>query len=113
MEIKVFISVPQMWKAPANRLMTTSAKAAGLSHVELVYEPHCAAAFYAKNVMHTPNQLSKGDILIVADIGGGTADLVSYEFGGPGKDGAAMPLSLAANPKGESCIPPRCKAFCS
>lgn len=105
----MFISVPQMWKAPANRFMTQSAKAAGFKYVELVYEPHCAAAYYANNIMNTPSQLSKGDVLIIADIGGGTGDFVSYEFGGHGDDGAKMPLSIVGNPEGESCVAPRCK----
>ncbi|GAB1740506.1 hypothetical protein NU219Hw_g5609t1 [Hortaea werneckii] len=103
MEIEVFISVPQMWKAPANRFMTQSAKAAGFKYVELVYEPHCAAAYYANNIMNTPRQLSRGDVLIIADIGGGTGDFVSYEFGGPGDDGAKMPLSIVGNPEGALC----------
>lgn len=104
----MFISVPQMWKAPANRFMTQSAKEAGFKYVELVYEPHCAAAYYANNIMNTPSQLSKGDVLIIADIGGGTGDFVSYEFGGSGNDGAKMPLSIVGNPEGESCMAPRC-----
>ncbi|KAI6862239.1 hypothetical protein KC343_g6540 [Hortaea werneckii] len=103
MEIEVFISVPQMWKAPANRFMTQSAKDAGFKYVELVYEPHCAAAYYANNIMNTPSQLSKGDVLIIADIGGGTGDFVSYEFGGHGDDGAKMPLSIVGNPEGALC----------
>ncbi|KAI7495508.1 hypothetical protein KC367_g7271 [Hortaea werneckii] len=103
MEIEVFISVPQMWKAPANRFMTQSAKDAGFKYVELVYEPHCAAAYYANNIMNTPSQLSKGDVLIIADIGGGTGDFVSYEFGGSGDNGAKMPLSIVGNPEGALC----------
>ncbi|KAI7464721.1 hypothetical protein KC357_g7851 [Hortaea werneckii] len=74
MEIEVFISVPQMWKAPANRFMAQSAKDAGLR-----------------------------DVLIIADIGGGTGDFVSYEFGGSGDNGAKMPLSIVGNPEGALC----------
>ncbi|RMZ03632.1 hypothetical protein D0860_06724 [Hortaea werneckii] len=103
MEIEVFISVPQMWKAPANREMTQAAKTAGLKYVELVYEPQYAAAHYANNIMNTPSQLSKGDVLVIADIGGGTGDFVSYEFGGSGYDGAKMPLSIFGRPEGALC----------
>lgn len=86
--------------------MTQSAKDAGFKYVELVYEPHCAAAYYANNIMNTPSQLSKGDVLIIADIGGGTGDFVSYEFGGHGDDGAKMPLSIVGNPEGELDVAP-------
>ena len=112
MEIEVFISVPQMWKAPANRFMTQSAKDAGFKYVELVYEPHCAAAYYANNIMNTPSRLSKGDVLIIADIGGGTGDFVSYEFGGSGDNGAKMPLSIVGNPEGKLFVVSRCQGTC-
>ena len=61
--------------------MTKGAKDAGIPHVELVYEPHCAAAYFAHKVRDRVNmQLKTGDVVIVADIGGGTGDFVSYKL---------------------------------
>lgn len=81
MPVQLFLSVPQMWKTPANRIMTEAAKLAGIEHVELVYEPQCAAAYYTHKIKDSlPRQLKVGDVLMIADVGGGTGDFVSYEF---------------------------------
>lgn len=102
MEVDVFLSVPQMWEAPANREMTEAAQTAGINYVELVYEPQCAAAYWALSVNNDPRQLAKGDVLIIADIGGGTGDFVSYEFGNHGSFGAKMCLATVEKPEGKA-----------
>lgn len=93
--VQVFLSVPQMWKAPANNIMTQAAKTAGIPYVELVYEPENAAAFYTYHVREElPKQFLAGDILLVADIGGGTGDFVSYEIRQDSDNGASVGLTL-------------------
>lgn len=54
--------------------MTQAAKAAGVNRVELVFEPQCAAA-YATSRFEEPIRLEQGECLVVADLGGGTADV--------------------------------------
>ncbi|KAK4575250.1 hypothetical protein LTR86_001102 [Recurvomyces mirabilis] len=104
MPLELLLSVPQMWKAPANRHMTTAAKCAGIEHVELVYEPQCAAAFYTYTVKDKmPRQMKAGDVLLVADIGGGTGDFVSYRLESGSDDGAAVQLCVAKDAKGALC----------
>ena len=77
--IDLFISVPQMWTPVANRKMVLAAKNANVGSVRLVYEPECAAAFViAQELMTQTNGpitdwLSADDVILVADIGGGTA----------------------------------------
>ena len=91
-----------MWKAPANKVMTKAAKDAGISYVELVYEPQCAAAYCMHNLkdqIYKP--LSVGDILLIADIGGGTGDFVSFEFKSAGEKGARVGLRMAGNAEGK------------
>jgi hypothetical protein len=81
MPIVAFVSVPQMWKAPANRLMSLAAKSTGAATVELVLEPRCAAAYYLQNVTAVSSEsayFSAGDAILVVDIGGGTCDIVCY-----------------------------------
>lgn len=93
-----------MWKAPANRRMTQAAKEAGIPLVELVYEPQCAAAYYTYNLKflkHSPMEV--GEVLIVADIGGGTGDFVSYEIRSDGEDGAKVQLRDTGKAEGALC----------
>ncbi|KAK5731970.1 hypothetical protein LTR17_010922 [Elasticomyces elasticus] len=81
MPVEVFLSVPQMWKAPANLRMTTAAKRAGIKYVELVYEPQSAAGYFTGRIRHElPRTVDVGDVLLVADLGGGTGDFVSLKY---------------------------------
>lgn len=74
---------------------TSIAKEAGVEHVELVYEPQCAAAYYTHKVQgHLPKQIAVGDILLIADVGGGTGDFVSYEACEDSAQGASIGLAL-------------------
>jgi molecular chaperone DnaK (HSP70) len=68
----VFLSVPQMWKPPANFDMTQAARDAGIDYVELVYEPQCAFAQTLSKVNGpSSHQLNNGEVILVADIGSG------------------------------------------
>lgn len=101
--MQLFLSVPQMWKAPANLIMTKAAKEAGVDYIELVYEPQCAAAFYTHNVKdRLPKQMNVGDVLLIADIGGGTGDFVSYEYRHDSDAGAKVGLRMVGNAHGQS-----------
>ncbi|TKA71486.1 hypothetical protein B0A55_06946 [Friedmanniomyces simplex] len=104
LEVEVFLSVPQMWKLPANDRMQTAAKDAGIKHVELVYEPQCAAGYYVCINKHKlPQYLDQDDIALVADVGGGTGDFVSYSFESSSSDGAKVRLQIVGKPEGAMC----------
>ena len=93
-----------MWKGPANKVMTDAAKAAGIDYVELFYEPQCAAAFFTHNIKdRQPKQLTVGDVLLIADIGGGTGDFVSYEFKSDCDSGAKVGLKMVGTAEGALC----------
>jgi hypothetical protein len=84
MTMEVFISVPEMWKPPANRLITTAAKMAGADCVQLVSEPVCAAAYYMQDqLLSKRTPLEAGDNILVLDTGGGTTDITCYEMPNP------------------------------
>ncbi|KAK3673844.1 hypothetical protein LTR78_006399 [Recurvomyces mirabilis] len=101
---ELLLSVPQMWKPPANIRMTNAAKRAGIPCVELVYEPQSAAAYYTHNIRDTdPQQMRIGDVLLVADIGGGTGDFVSYRYETDSDAGAKVRLAVVKAAKGALC----------
>lgn len=102
MPIELFLSVPQMWTAPANLHMVQAAKAAGISRVELVYEPQCAAAFFTHAVQ--PRNLAVHNVILIADIGGGTGDFVSYECRSNLGDGAKVGLQLIGEAEGKQIL---------
>ncbi|KAK4891811.1 hypothetical protein LTR27_009663 [Elasticomyces elasticus] len=87
MQVRVRLSVPQMWSMPARQRMQDAAEAAGLTLVSLVSEPENAMAFciqqLAKKEKRYGAKLSKGDRVLVADLGCGTADIVTYLLHGP------------------------------
>ena len=61
--------------------------------MEPVFEPQCAAVYFTHTIKdRLPKQLTAGDILLIADIGGGTGDFVSYQFLGDSDDGARVAL---------------------
>lgn len=83
--------------------MTKAAKDAGIEHVELVYEPQCAAAYYTHNIKdRLPRQLEVGDVLLIADVGGGTGDFVSYEYRHDSAMGAKVGLKMVGQARGKS-----------
>lgn len=84
--------------------MTLAAKAAGFEYVELVYEPQSAAAYNMHAIEDGMHQHVKlGDVLLVADLGGGTGDFVSYEFCDEGSAGAKVRLKTIGEATGALC----------
>ncbi|KAK3628242.1 hypothetical protein LTR56_018756 [Elasticomyces elasticus] len=101
--MELFLSVPQMWKPPANIRMTTAAKRAGVAHVELIPEPQCALGYYMGNMAHRPKSFDIGDETIVADLGGGTGDFASYAYASAGSEGAKIRLRTVGTAEGDTC----------
>src|SRR6516225_6185418 len=74
-EGEIVVTVPASFDEIARSLTAEAAKAAGLEDVTLLEEPQ--AAFYAwmaKAGREWRNQIADGDIVLVCDVGGGTAD---------------------------------------
>jgi len=72
---QVVLTVPASFDEIARNLTAAAAEAAGFSKVVLLEEPQ--AAFYAWTARAGNNwrtQVSRGDLVLVCDIGGGTAD---------------------------------------
>lgn len=79
-EAEVVLTVPASFDAVARDLTAEAARTAGLSRVTLLEEPQ--AAFYAwlENAGEDwREQVTKGDLILVCDIGGGTTDLTLIE----------------------------------
>lgn len=73
---EVVLTVPASFDAAARELTVEAAKAAGLVHLTLLEEPQ--AAFYAWLDAHREqwrDLVKVGDLVLVADVGGGTTDL--------------------------------------
>lgn len=103
--VKVFLSVPLMWKAPANRTMLEAAKRADLGFVELVHEPECAAAYYTHRIADNPQpEHVPGYELIICDIGGGTGDFVTMQYQSLLCDGAKVKLAALDRTTGKPSI---------
>ncbi|MCG8614726.1 MAG: Hsp70 family protein, partial [Desulfobacterales bacterium] len=71
----IYLTVPASFDAVARELTVKAANDAGLSAVTLLEEPQ--AAFYAWLESHDEDwreNVSKGDLVLVCDIGGGTTD---------------------------------------
>ena len=72
---QVVLTVPASFDEVARKLTADAAQAAGLNNVVLLEEPQ--AAFYAWTEQagsEWRHQVSSGDIILVCDVGGGTAD---------------------------------------
>jgi len=91
--LELFISTPQIWAPSTNRAMTEAGKRIA-SKCAIVPEPLCAAAFVLNDEINVGSQsqtnvtLGMDDLVLVADLGGGTADLVLFRlcsslFNGP------------------------------
>lgn len=101
--IKLFLNIPQMWKPTANRIMTEAAETAGVTWLELVYEPQSAIGAYMDFLKaQRPGAYQAGDASCVADCGGGTSDVASYEFGEDSDIGAGAILKPIGTPQGKS-----------
>ena len=69
-----------------------------------MYEPQCAAAYFTHQIKdRLPQQASEGDVILIADIGGGTGDFVSYEFCQDAVAGAKVGLKLVGTAEGALC----------
>ncbi len=74
-EGQIVLTVPASFDEVARNLTAEAAEAAGLGRVILLEEPQ--AAFYAWTARASGswrNQVNSGDIILVCDVGGGTAD---------------------------------------
>ncbi len=72
---EIVVTVPASFDEVARNLTADAAEAAGLENVVLLEEP--LAAFYAWTAQagsEWRNQVKQGDIVLVCDVGGGTAD---------------------------------------
>jgi hypothetical protein len=92
---EIFLTVPASFDAVARELTVRAAEMAGLPHITLLEEPQ--AAFYAwiaSSGDQWRKMVRKGDLVIVCDIGGGTADFslirVSEDNGGLALDRIAV-----------------------
>lgn len=78
------LTVPAIWNDSAKDLTLQAARAAGMSesHVKIktVSEPEAAAIHCLKTFHHTEDSLKVGDVYVIADCGGGTVDLISYQI---------------------------------
>jgi molecular chaperone DnaK (HSP70) len=85
-EGQIVLTVPASFDEVARNLTAEAAEAAGLGKVTLLEEPQ--AAFYAWTARAGSswrNQINSGDIILVCDVGGGTADFSLIAI--TGKDG--------------------------
>jgi len=82
---EVVLTVPASFDEAARELTVEAAKAAGLTNLTLLEEPQ--AAFYAwldANRDDWRNHVKVGELLLVADVGGGTTDFTLIEVGDEG-----------------------------
>jgi len=78
----IVLTVPASFDAAARELTVEAARAAGFDHLTLLEEPQ--AAFYAWLDGQGENwrtQVQVGDLVLVADVGGGTTDFTLIEVG--------------------------------
>jgi hypothetical protein len=78
----IVLTVPASFDAAARELTVEAARAAGFEHLTLLEEPQ--AAFYAwldGQGEAWRKQVQTGDLVLVADVGGGTSDFTLIEVG--------------------------------
>src|SRR5262245_6327903 len=78
----IVLTVPASFDAAARELTVEAARAAGFEHLTLLEEPQ--AAFYAwldRNGDDWRKQVGVGELVLVADVGGGTTDFTLIEVG--------------------------------
>jgi hypothetical protein len=103
---KVALTVPAIWKPYAHEKMREAARAAGIlssrvcgqTTLKLVSEPE-AAALATLNEFRNCHNVEKGDVYVVCDVGGGTADLISYKI----KETGPLILYESVEGKGKLC----------
>lgn len=81
--IRYCLTVPAVWSDKAKDLTLQAAKEAGMksenSSIRLISEPEAAAVHCLRTYQDTQDCLKVGDVYVIADCGGGTVDLISYE----------------------------------
>jgi molecular chaperone DnaK (HSP70) len=78
----IVLTVPASFDAAARELTVEAARAAGFEHLTLLEEPQ--AAFYAwldRCGENWRDRVNVGDLVLVADVGGGTTDFTLIEVG--------------------------------
>jgi molecular chaperone DnaK (HSP70) len=78
---EILLTVPASFDAVARELTVRAAEMAGLTHITLIEEPQ--AAFYAWIASQGDlwrEQVAKGDLILVFDVGGGTTDFSLIEI---------------------------------
>ncbi len=78
----IVLTVPASFDAAARELTVEAARAAGFEHLTLLEEPQ--AAFYAwldGQGEGWRKQVQTGDLVLIADVGGGTSDFTLIEVG--------------------------------
>ncbi|MDA0839419.1 MAG: Hsp70 family protein, partial [Planctomycetota bacterium] len=84
---EVILTVPASFDEVARELTVEAAKAAGFERLVLIEEPQ--AAFYAWLFHHRQNweeQVSKNQLILVCDVGGGTSDFSLIQVEARGED---------------------------
>ncbi|KAJ5559517.1 actin-like ATPase domain-containing protein [Penicillium frequentans] len=82
MDLGFVLTVPAVWSDKAKDATLRAAIMAGINpqQISLVSEPEAAALHSLRTIQ--PNSITKGDVLVVCDAGGGTVDLISYKVQG-------------------------------
>lgn len=91
----IVLTVPASFDAAARELTVEAARAAGFEHITLLEEPQ--AAFYAwldRSGDNWRKQVNVGDLVLVADVGGGTTDFTLIEVGEEGGNLALTRLAV-------------------
>lgn len=81
--VHYYLTVPAMWSPEAKELTRQAAKDAGIGElgpVRLISEPEAAAAHCFTQYQGTKHSLKVNDVYVIADCGGGTVDMISYEI---------------------------------
>ncbi|KAF8470614.1 hypothetical protein BDZ91DRAFT_718518 [Kalaharituber pfeilii] len=79
--IEYHLTIPAVWSEAAKALTLRAANNAGIGSkddIVLITEPEAAALYCLTD--RFPGKLKVGDTFVLADCGGGTVDLVSYEI---------------------------------
>lgn len=95
--LELLISTPQIW-APSTNLAMVAAGKRIAAKCSIVPEPLCAAAFVLNDeinvVGHANVTLDVDDLVLVADLGGGTADMVLFRLCSAPHDGPNFALEV-------------------
>jgi len=97
--LELFISTPQIWAPSTNLAMIEAGKRIAVK-CAIVPEPLCAAASVLNDQINIGSQsgtnvvLGVDDLVLVADLGGGTADIVVFKLCSSPSDGLNFSLEV-------------------